>query len=241
MKLLRFALEPEQDEQPSFEPPEETSLKQALEQRFKIPESLHTPILALALMSEPAGEIDFDAALQRIQRHVRSIGYFGPGFGAVIAKYGGNAEIAQVACRAQAVGGGVYLLGHGIDDVKQGEDTTDGKLLRLRLSDGTPVRCRCLVGSQDELPKTPSDSQQVTYAVVQTLHSISIVGDPLKSLFPATSESGPVPAAAIVLVDDAAGTDASPIYLQVHSEDTGECPTGQCEYFHPHLHFDFLG
>ena len=42
------------------------------------------------------------------------MGVFGPGFAAVIPKWGGSSEIAQVACRAGAVGGGVYILGTGV-------------------------------------------------------------------------------------------------------------------------------
>ena len=230
MKLMRAALQPELQDQTPPEPSAPQTLRQAFEQKFNIPPSLQAPILALALSPDVAAETDFQIAMQHIQRHLRSIGYFGPGFGAVIAKYGGNAEIAQVACRAQAVGGGVYLLGHGIESIQRDQNTTDEKLINLTLSDGTLVRCRRLVGMSDDLPSMTSDARSMTGTETEILHSISIVSDPLKTLFPATSENGPVPAAAIVLVDEAADTAAPPIYLQVHSEDTGECPTGQCEY-----------
>ncbi|KAI5285043.1 Rab proteins geranylgeranyltransferase component A, partial [Ascosphaera aggregata] len=42
-------------------------------------------------------------------------------------------------------------------------------------------------------------------------------------LFPRTSEAGPLPAAAVVCVPG-----DPPVYLVVHSSDTGECPVGQC-------------
>ena len=41
---------------------------------------------------------------------------------------------------------------------------------------------------------------------------------------------------AIVFVDDEA-SDQPPVYLQIHSEDTGECPQGQCKSF---LSFPYL-
>ena len=229
MKLMRVALQSEPQDQTPPEPSAPQTLRQSFEERFNIPPSLQTPILALALSSDVAAETDSQIAMRNIQRHMRSIGYFGPGFGAVIAKYGGNAEIAQVACRAQAVGGGVYLLGHGIESIQRDQNTTDEKLLNLILSDGTSIRCRSVVGMGDDLPSTTSDAPRVTETETEIFHSISIVSDPLKTLFPATSENGPVPAAAIVLVDDAADPVAPPIYLQVHSEDTGECPIGQCK------------
>jgi Rab proteins geranylgeranyltransferase component A len=235
MKFLRFVLQPEQREQSAETPPGPQNLKQALEERFNVPESMQAPILALALASEPANATDFDNALQRVSRHMRSIGYFGPGFGAVIAKYGGNAEIAQVACRAQAVGGGVYLLGQGIENIESSEPSSDNRLLRVTLSDGTSLRTHRVAGSIDDLPGTHLVSQT---SHVEILHSISIVSDPLKSLFPQTSENGPVPAAAIVLVENMMEPGAAPVYLQVHSEDTGECPAGQCEsMFSFHLYF----
>ena len=40
---------------------------------------------------------------------------FDPGFGSVISKWSGLVEIAQVACRAGAVGGGVYVLNKGFE------------------------------------------------------------------------------------------------------------------------------
>ena len=240
MKLLRFALEPEQhDQQQSIRTFEPQTLKQACDARFHIPSSLQTPILALTLSSHPATETDLDVALQRIRRHVRSVGCFGPGFGAVIAKYGGNAEVAQVACRAQAVGGGVYLLGHGVDDVTTVEDVTAGRLVQVRLSDGTRVRSRWVAGMADDLPKAKPKSQVVSGEGVETIHSVSIVNDALKTLFPTTSEEGPVPAAAIVLVEGASNAETPPTFLQVHTEDTGECPAGQCKYHYLPLS-DFL-
>ena len=229
VKLLRFAPQPERQEQPPTARPETESLKEALEQRFKISGPLQIPILALALSSDTVAQTDFDTALQHIQRHVRSVGYFGPGFGAVVAKYAGNAEVAQVACRAQAVAGGVCLLGHGINDIRRDQNSAETPLLHVTLSDGTRVRCRCVAGMADDLPCGSSENQHMTDDGSKTIHSISIVNDTLKTLFPATSEDGPVPAAAIVLIEDTTRRESLPVYLQVHSEDTGECPAGQCE------------
>ncbi|KAK5240377.1 Rab proteins geranylgeranyltransferase component A, partial [Exophiala xenobiotica] len=111
MKFLRYVLQEEGESATDPEDEGDMSLQAAFDTKFKVPASLHAPLLALALSSVPASSIPFRKALARIRRHMRSMGYFGPGFGAVIAKYGGNSEISQVACRAAAVGGGVYLLG----------------------------------------------------------------------------------------------------------------------------------
>jgi Rab proteins geranylgeranyltransferase component A len=236
MKFLRYVLQEDSRNESGSEAPSKETLKEALKDRYKLPLGLEAPMVALALSPAPAAAMNALEATARIQRHMQSVGYFGPGFGAVIAKYSGNAEIAQVACRAQAVGGGVYLLGHGLVDIS--ELASDGEeddiahpepLLKVKFSDGTEVRTRWVVGGSDDIPTSnqPSSERNAT-SQVETLHSIDIISDPLKHLFPPTSETGPVPAAVIVLVEDEA--DACPLYLQIHSEDTGECRAGQCKF-----------
>ncbi|EXJ62757.1 hypothetical protein A1O7_03196 [Cladophialophora yegresii CBS 114405] len=227
MKFLRYVLQEEEEGAPSSEE-EDTgmSLKAAISNKFKIPVSLQSPLLALALSPVNAESMPFNQALARIRRHLRSMGYFGPGFGAVIPKYGGTSEISQVACRTQAVGGGVYLLGHGVKSLHvplQNEE--DAPAVEISLSNGTRVRSRYVAGSLDDIPSL-TDSSTGQQSPSTTWRSINVVASPLSSLFPPTSEHGPSPAVAIVLIDD--GLSNNPIYLQVHSEDTGECPAGQC-------------
>jgi len=54
------------------------------------------------------------------------MGMFGPGFGSVIPKWGGLSEVAQVACRAGAVGGAVYVLGKDIKAIEVAQVDEDG-------------------------------------------------------------------------------------------------------------------
>jgi Rab proteins geranylgeranyltransferase component A len=232
MKLLRHVLQDETDRISDVTTQPEETLEQLL-QRFRIPSSLHSAVQALALTTVSIGRTDSQASLRRIQRHLQSIGHLGPGFGAVIAKYGSNPEIAQVACRAQAVGGGIYLLGHGIaslDSIPRAETSVSGDdelLRRLELTDGIKIRTRRVVAGEGDMP---SNGQPPTRGSIQTLHSISIISRPLKPLLAPESDASPTPAAAIVLVESQHGPAANPIYLQIHSEDTGECPVGQCEF-----------
>jgi len=240
MKFLRHVLQEEEADETTTDQSEQQSLQTALATKFNVPESLQAALLALALAPTPARATSFKDALSRIQRHVRSIGYFGPGFGSVVAKYGGNAEIAQAACRAGAVGGAVYLLGHGIDSVETfapaesgPPDDTPEPALSITLSNQTQIRSRFVVGGPDDLPRSSLDTESCERMVsASTLRSITVVSDPLPQLFPPTSENGPVPAVAIVLLEPQASDaeERPPIYLQVHSEETGECPTHQCEF-----------
>ncbi|KIW97021.1 uncharacterized protein Z519_02413 [Cladophialophora bantiana CBS 173.52] len=236
MKFLRYVMQEEETTTGSEKDNASISLKAALSKKFKIPDSLQAPLVALALSPVAANLVPFDKALARIRRHMRSMGHFGQGFGAVVAKYGGTAEIAQVACRAGAVGGGVYLLGHGLQDLDatsntpapQGTDGGDIPLIECTLSDGTRIRARYVVGNRDDIPAVKDTTQEVA-SFCTTWRSVNVIADPLRSMFPQTSDNGPIPAVAIILVDDGTpDNDQNPIYLQIHSEDTGECPAGQC-------------
>ncbi|KAK5090032.1 Rab proteins geranylgeranyltransferase component A [Lithohypha guttulata] len=226
MGLLRYVVE-EQDQDEGVSMQDQPSTLQArLQSQFKLPDHLIAPVQALSLSTRASNDTAFDVAMARLKRHLTSMGYFGPGLAAVMAKYGGNSEIAQVACRAGAVGGFVYLLGHGIKSVVPLHEDSS---FEVELSDGTIVRSKHLVGMTDDLPveilSTPNSGQPRRDD--QTVaHSISVVSSPLKPLFALASDSSNVPAVAIILVDDGDLTQ-SPIYLQVHSEETGECPFDQ--------------
>lgn len=236
MKFLRYVLQEGEDQSPDIPGDSQITLQAALTTKFKISESLQAPLQALALSTLPPSSTRFDTALIRIRRHMRSMGYFGPGFGAVIAKYGGNSEISQVACRAGAVGGSVYLLGHelqGLSAIKNNaatttdENTDQQTLIESVLPDGTRIRSKFVVGSPDDLPVEHKAS---CGGCTSTWQSINIVADPLRHLFPQTAENGPTPAVAIALVESGeSDAEKAPVYLQIHSEDTGECPSGQCK------------
>lgn len=228
MGLLRYVLE-EQDESAAV--PSSDTLDARLKDQFKLPDSLRPPVQALTLSTDTLSNIQFDGAMSRLKLHLASMGYFGPGLAAVMAKYGGNAEIAQVACRAGAVGGFVYLLGHGIDTFEV--PVADAELMSIKLTDGTSVKAKHVVGATDDLPSGVADMPSTSNADtdLKVLYQISIISGSLRHLFASTSENGPVPAVTIVLVADGS-TDEPPVYLQIHSEDTGECPSGQCKFSH---------
>ncbi|OJD14146.1 hypothetical protein AJ78_05473 [Emergomyces pasteurianus Ep9510] len=200
---------------------------QYLESKFHVPWDLQDPLTSLSLSPCSLDETTSRYAVSRIERHLGSIGVFGIGFGALLAKWGGGAEISQVGCRACAVGGGVYALNRGASHVEMprpGPQNPD-ELLQVQLSDGETVRSKFVVGSPWDLP-IELQSSAPTYTKVA--RSIMIISSPLESLFPPTSEGGPIPAGAVVFVPPSSKTTQPPVYLIVHSSDTGECPAGQC-------------
>ncbi|PGH08665.1 hypothetical protein AJ79_05947 [Helicocarpus griseus UAMH5409] len=225
IKFLRHLAQPSEDDGAGEgDNTLEAPFSQYLESNFQVPAELHDPLISLSLSPRSPGETSSAYVVPRIKRHLGSIGVFGAGFGALLAKWGGGAEISQVGCRACAVGGGVYVLNRGIKHVEvPALQNGDDKLLPVQLSDGETVRSKFVVGSPWDLPTVPQTSSP---GYTKVARSIMIVSSPLDTLFPPTSEGGPVPAGAVVFVPGTAGR--APVYLVIHSSDTGECPIGQC-------------
>ncbi|KAI9670855.1 MAG: Rab proteins geranylgeranyltransferase component A [Caeruleum heppii] len=241
-RFLKFVGDYE-NHQDVWEPYGSSSVSNFLFERFAIPSALQIPILAISGSVHTPGKTPTASALPRIARHLRSIGVFGPGFGAVVPKWGGSAEIAQVACRASAVGGGVYVLNSGIEAIhNQTSPVTSGNvqhLIRVRLGNGEEVSTRWVVGSEIEDPGNNNEHASGTSLddQVACLRSIYIVSSPLASLFPALGDGSTLPAGAVVYFPSSTMSSLTqhhdlegcpPVYINVHSSDTGECPVGQC-------------
>ena len=251
MKFLKLAADPEAHES-ILERWGSKPFPEFLEGQFSIPPRLQAPLLALTLSPNSPAETLTSYALPRIHRHLTSIGMFGPGFGSVIPKWGGLAEIAQVACRAGAVGGGVYVLKRGFarhDNADQQIQSRDSisldqhtSLSTIRLQGGEDVQSHWIVSSLWDLPSRahPPPNDQIHRSYVA--RSITIVSGSLSQLFPLPAEGAPPPAGAVVFfpsgtlelesedrMPQRAKTESPPVYLMVHSSDTGECPGGQCE------------
>ena len=208
-----------------------------LTSQFNIPQALQAPLLALTSSPDSSAATLTSFALPRINHHLTSIGLFGPGFGSVLPKWGGLSEIAQVGCRAGAVGGGIYILNKGIESA---EDSTSSsteigkdegtKPLKIKLLGGEHIKAHWLIGSPEDLPQSLSQ-----YETIQTSHSITIVSSALSSFFHLPAEGAPPPAASVVVFPSGSlsieGLDEAsslpPVYLAIHSSDTGECPVGQ--------------
>ncbi|KAH0543193.1 hypothetical protein FGG08_002454 [Glutinoglossum americanum] len=244
MKFLRFVADYES--QPDvWESQASSSFSEFLASRFNLPLPLQTPLLALTMTPDTPVETTTGFALPRIARHLRSIGALGPGFGAIIPKWGGGAEISQVACRAGAVGGGVYMLGNNVEAVnlktenethtskRDGGESCEG-LAEVQLQNGDKIKTKWIVGSDYDLPALKATSG--FGKEISSTRSISVVSSPLPSLFPTITEGAPLAAGAIVVfppgslsteTKDVPG-EMPPVYLVAHPSNTGECPDGQC-------------
>jgi len=225
MRFLRHISKPE--EEGDFEADEDLSMPfgEYLSSKFSVPQDLHDPLLSLSLSQLSQQGTTANYAVPRIKRHLASIGAFGPGFGGVVAKYGSASEILQVACRASAVGGGVYALDTGIESLADGEAAAGAEYpVEARLSNGESVRSKFVFGSSWDLPakEQPRPSTKVA-------RSITIVSSSLASLFPITVEGAPLSASTVLMFpgDTLSSPQSPPVYLQVHSSDTGDCPREQ--------------
>ena len=243
IKFLRFIgnFETQRD---IWRPFESQPISNFLKSQFNLSLDSQQPIHAISMSSMSQQDTTTGFALPRIAKHLRSIGMFGQGFGAVLPKWGGLAEVAQVGCRAGAVGGGVYVLGNGVTSV--GSTSCEGacgkekaKLaLEIELSNGEKLISDWLVCGYDNTPQSLPSSQKSkdTIRGEVTCRSISVIDSPLPSLFQSLGESAPNPVGAVVVISgefvNAEEEHSNPVHIIIHSSDTGECPTGQCKYFH---------
>ncbi|KAL2753977.1 hypothetical protein ACRALDRAFT_2054083 [Sodiomyces alcalophilus JCM 7366] len=225
VKFLKFVLEHDTESQAEkWQPRADQPLDTFLQDEFKLDVELRTLILALTLSLD--GKITVRAGLKAIERHLTSMGMFGPGFAAVYPKWGGGSEIAQVGCRACAVGGGVYILGTDIKATRPLEGDSDGAKLEVEL--GEPdirVRTRLLVRGRENAAESDEKISR----------KVATVDSPLRSLFAPTLEDAPTPAVAVIVMPVGSVKDSEdkpssyPVFVFAHSSDTGECPPGQKE------------
>lgn len=222
MKFLKFVADYENHAE-IWESHAKSGLPQFLASQFQLSSQLQAVICALTLSLNSPEETSVGYSLPRIKRHLTSIGVFGPGFGAVVPKWGGGAEIAQVACRAGAVGGGVYVLGTGISSSQQSDNDAP---IEVQLSNGETVQTKHLARFTEFVSDTQPNNTTIS-------RIMAVVSSPLTSLFENSVEGSPVPAVSVIVFPPGTLTNDSiahryPAYVIPHSSDAGECPVGQC-------------
>lgn len=226
MRFLRHISKPEDEEPSSVDEDLSVPFGEYLSSNFSVPEDLQDPLLSLSLSQLSLDDTTANYAVPRVKRHLASIGSLGPGFGGIVSKYGSGSEILQVACRASAVGGGVYALGTGIEKITD-QSSEDEHPVEVHLSNGEKVRTKCVIGSIWDIS---SDKKELSGSKVS--RSITVVSSNFSSLFPVTVDGAPVPATALLMFpsDKLDKSQSPPVYLQIHSNDTGDCPRQQSKF-----------
>ena len=225
MKFLKFVMDYQSDSQRElWQAHADEPLDSFLASQFNLDDSLRSYVTMLTLSLD--GSISVGDGLAAISRHLNSMGVFGAGFAAVYPKWGGLSEVAQVGCRACAVGGGVYMLGTGIKDVQKASDATDADSpnLQISLADENTIRARSLFQGAES---ASSDHPKLARLA-------AVVSEALPSVFEVVVEGAPTPSVAVVAfpagsLSSGGVTSKYPIYAMVHSSDAGECPSGQCK------------
>ncbi|KAI9725714.1 MAG: Rab proteins geranylgeranyltransferase component A [Chrysothrix sp. TS-e1954] len=199
--------------------------------RFNLSPYVQHSLHAMSMSCSPLSSTKASATLPRIRQHLQSMGLFGPNIAALIPRYGGLAEIAQVSCRAGAVGGGVYMLGNGVKEVKSDADlavmggyTDPKRALRLELDQGEHLSTQWFVRDTEVFGQQDG-------TIEEHCKSIDIISSPLSKLFRRLDdEDSQIPTGAVISVRDLSSTESRipPVYIIVHSSDTGDCPAGQC-------------
>lgn len=222
MKFLKFVLEYDVEPQTDvWTPRADEPLADFLGSEFKLDQALQTYVITLTLSID--GKISVRDGLAAIHRHMTSMGRFGTGFAAVYPKWGGLSEIAQVGCRASAVGGAIYMLGTGITNVTETSADENTQAVEIALSNDVTVKTKALVQTKTSLSTDTFGLSRLTVVVESSLSSV----------FGTFVEGAPTPAVAVVgfpaasVAKDDGTTSAYPVYAMVHSSDTGECPVGQ--------------
>ncbi|KAG5980094.1 hypothetical protein E4U55_004389 [Claviceps digitariae] len=222
MKFLKFVLEYDVEPQTDlWKSRESEPLAAFLESEFKLDSDTQSYVSTLTLSLRE--ETSVGDGLASIHRHLKSMGVFGAGFAAVYPKWGGLSEVAQVGCRAGAVGGAIYMLGVGVSEAKPIFQDGQG-LVGVSLTNDVTVESKTLIRGDGQT----SDNH------LRLSRLSAIVNAPLPAMFEAVVEGAPIPCVAVVAfpagsVSDEDGTPSQyPIYALVHSSDTGECPIGQC-------------
>ncbi|KAG6023358.1 hypothetical protein E4U41_002045 [Claviceps citrina] len=221
MKFLKFVLAYDVEPQTElWKSRQSEPLAEFLESEFQLDADTRSYVATLTLSLQQSTSVG--DGLASIQRHLLSMGVFGPGFAAVCPRWGGLSEVAQVGCRAGAVGGAIYMLGVGVSGArptcKDGQD-----VVGISLTNDVTVESKTLVSG--DAPASDLD--------IRVSRLSAIVNAPLTELFEAVVYGAPTPCAAVVAFPAASvsgedGTPSrSPIYAVVHSSDTGECPSGQ--------------
>ncbi|KAK6710443.1 hypothetical protein SNK05_004909 [Fusarium graminearum] len=221
MKFLKFVLDFNSEPQiETWTPHADEELAQFLVSEFKLDVALQSYVITLTLTY--GGKISVKDGLTAISRHLTSMGIFGAGFAAVYPKWGGLSEVAQVGCRAAAVGGATYMLGSGIKSLERSSSAEAEAPLELSFTNDIDVKAKLVIQGADT---TDPNSPRISRLTVVTKADLS-------SLFALLTEGAPVPAVAVVAfptgsVSEGENPSEFPVYAMVHSSDTGECPSGQ--------------
>jgi hypothetical protein len=118
------------------------------------------------------------------------------------------------------------MLGSGIRDLQKPQSDQADAPLALTFTNNIEVKAKLAVQGNEESDPEDRRISRIT----------AVTKSDLSALFELLTEGAPTPAVAVVAFPTSSISDEDgkpseyPVYAMVHSSDTGECPTGQCEF-----------
>ena len=203
MKFLTFASSPQNTDDKSLE--DLLSLPE-----YNLPPHLRE-IITYAIALSPTPDLPASTALAAINRHLRSVGIYGP-FPLLVPMHGGGGEIAQAFCRSAAVKGATYILGREIENITH---RTGEFPLRVEFRDVEEMQ---YVNAKKVVRKAVQEEGVEVWRRVVVVLEVGEFGD------------GVHKEAALVVVPPRTVSEEQemPVQVIVHGGGIGECPIGQC-------------
>ncbi|KAE8267678.1 hypothetical protein A4X09_0g4670 [Tilletia walkeri] len=174
-------------------------------------------------------------ALNKMRTHMRSMGKYGQG-AYLVGQYGGAGELAQGYCRACAVSGGTYILGHKLRSVRR-EVSVDGSSSPIWKADigGNQVTADWLVLDQDhshlagggEGGETDDEGLDLVLGHVVLNRPFHL----LRSSSANAEEKDPLPPETALVAFPPEGGDEMTTFVLMNGEGTFSTPKGQYIYY----------
>jgi hypothetical protein len=183
--------------------------------------------------------------MERIRRHITSIGRYGNA-AYLVGQYGGAGEMAQCFCRASAVQGGTFVLGHRIQqcsregegsiEVKEGTEdgvtATSNWCISLDGIEGD-TRVEKLVGDDDLLRRVlpdEIDQEDTPSSKVTSVSAILLLDRSIPFEDTSTEENGPTkvppPETGLVIFPPEQEDKIGAVTALQMGEGTFSCPKG---------------
>lgn len=184
------------------------------------------------------------SAIDRTRRSLRGLGRYGDA-AFLVGQFGGAGELAQGFCRASAVHGGVFILGHEVLSLKHACDSNNAWTLRVAGIEETftadqvaaprEFMCENASWEDEQAMKSLSDTSSLLSSPVYEHVAVVITDAPIDwaAHMPLDDDEVAPETALVVFPPDAFGPSSNEhaVIVLGQGEGTFACPKGQYVYY----------